>query len=75
MCGHVPEEFIKRARENPHMSQGAFRVLDIGAGKGGDLMKWQKGDINHLVCADIAETSLQQVKRLCDVQYAVSKFR
>ncbi|XP_022646202.1 mRNA cap guanine-N7 methyltransferase-like isoform X1 [Varroa jacobsoni] len=56
------KEFIKRARENPHMSQGAFRVLDIGAGKGGDLMKWQKGDINHLVCADIAETSLQQAK-------------
>ncbi|KAK7084485.1 hypothetical protein SK128_013501 [Halocaridina rubra] len=37
-------------------------VLDLGCGKGGDLRKWQKGNIRHLVCADIAETSLQQCK-------------
>jgi len=35
-------------------------VLDLGSGKGGDLLKWKKGHINHLVCADIAETSVQQ---------------
>ncbi|OQR73168.1 mRNA cap guanine-N7 methyltransferase-like, partial [Tropilaelaps mercedesae] len=56
------KEFIKRARENPYKMHGPFQVLDIGAGKGGDLMKWQKGEINYLVCADIAETSLQQAR-------------
>ncbi|XP_031697866.1 mRNA cap guanine-N7 methyltransferase-like [Anarrhichthys ocellatus] len=26
-------------------------VLDLGCGKGGDLLKWRRGGINHLVCA------------------------
>lgn len=38
-------------------------VLDIGAGKGGDLLKWKKGGIHYLVCADIAETSVEQCKQ------------
>jgi mRNA (guanine-N7-)-methyltransferase len=29
-------------------------------GKGGDLLKWRKGNITHLICADIAETSVKQ---------------
>ncbi|XP_064083203.1 mRNA cap guanine-N7 methyltransferase-like [Macrobrachium nipponense] len=37
-------------------------ALDLGCGKGGDLRKWQKGNIRHLVCADIAETSVEQCK-------------
>ncbi|KAK8382674.1 hypothetical protein O3P69_015476 [Scylla paramamosain] len=37
-------------------------VLDLGCGKGGDLLKWQKGNIQYLVCADIAETSVEQCK-------------
>ena len=58
------EDFIKRARENPYKMRGPFRVLDIGSGKGGDLMKWQKGNIQHLVSADIAEISLEQVRNV-----------
>jgi len=42
---------------------GKRRVLDIGAGKGGDLLKWKKGDIDYLVCVDIAETSVEQCKQ------------
>lgn len=26
-------------------------VLDLGCGKGGDLLKWRRGGISHLVCA------------------------
>lgn len=26
-------------------------VLDLGCGKGGDLLKWRRGNISHLVCA------------------------
>lgn len=35
-------------------------VLDLACGKGGDMLKWKKGEISHLVCADIAALSLQQ---------------
>lgn len=26
-------------------------VLDLGCGKGGDLLKWQKGRVDHVICA------------------------
>jgi len=35
-------------------------VLDLGSGKGGDLLKWKKGRIANLVMADIAATSVEQ---------------
>ncbi|XP_075996272.1 mRNA cap guanine-N(7) methyltransferase isoform X2 [Genypterus blacodes] len=40
-------------------------VLDLGCGKGGDLLKWRRGGIDHLVCADIAEVSVDQ----CRIRY------
>lgn len=46
---------IRKDDHHKHVS-----VLDLASGKGGDLLKWKKGRINHLVCADIAETSVQQ---------------
>ncbi|KAI0241378.1 mRNA cap guanine-N7 methyltransferase [Lamellibrachia satsuma] len=35
-------------------------VLDLCSGKGGDLLKWRKGQIDRLVCTDIASTSVEQ---------------
>ncbi|XP_060081856.1 mRNA cap guanine-N7 methyltransferase-like [Ylistrum balloti] len=35
-------------------------VLDLCCGKGGDLLKWKKGQISKIVCADIAATSVEQ---------------
>lgn len=47
-------------------SHGApLRVLDMCCGKGGDLLKWRRGNITHLVCADIAEVSVDQ----CQARY------
>ncbi|KAG7225284.1 hypothetical protein INR49_007131 [Caranx melampygus] len=40
-------------------------VLDLGCGKGGDLLKWRRGGIDHLVCADIAAVSVEQ----CESRY------
>ncbi|KAI9483348.1 MAG: mRNA capping enzyme-domain-containing protein [Benjaminiella poitrasii] len=37
-------------------------VLDLGCGKGGDLLKMAKARIRHLVAADIADISLQQMQ-------------
>ncbi|XP_068188662.1 mRNA cap guanine-N7 methyltransferase [Antennarius striatus] len=46
-------------------------VLDLGCGKGGDLLKWRKGRIDHLVCADIAAVSVEQ----CQSRYEDMKRR
>uniref|UniRef100_A0A1A9VLX6 mRNA cap guanine-N(7) methyltransferase n=1 Tax=Glossina austeni TaxID=7395 RepID=A0A1A9VLX6_GLOAU len=40
-----------------------MRVLDMCCGKGGDLLKWEKALITHLICTDIAEVSVEQCKR------------
>ena len=33
-------------------------VLDLGCGKGGDLLKWKKGRIDKLVCTGKRETDM-----------------
>ncbi len=49
-------------RDDHRRPRVPLRVLDIGAGKGGDLLKWQKAGADHVVCADIAETSVEQAR-------------
>lgn len=43
-----------------------LRVLDMCCGKGGDLLKWKKGNITHLICTDIAQVSLEQCQQRYD---------
>lgn len=31
-------------------------------GKGGDLFKWKNANITHLICADLAEITVQQCR-------------
>ncbi|KAA0186648.1 hypothetical protein HAZT_HAZT008182 [Hyalella azteca] len=55
-------------RENFHTH--SLAAVDLGCGKGGDLLKWTKSrhilqddaNIGHLICVDIAETSVRQCK-------------
>lgn len=41
------DEFLDRVRESKNRN---IAVLDLGCGKGGDLLKWRKGKIDKLVC-------------------------
>ena len=44
-------------------------ALDLCCGKGGDLLKWKKGNIDYLVCVDIASASVEQCKtRYTDIK-------
>ncbi|KAL8182346.1 UNVERIFIED_CONTAM: hypothetical protein K2H54_053756 [Gekko kuhli] len=52
-------EFLDRVRQRKQN----IAVLDLGCGKGGDLLKWRKGRISKLVCTDIADISVQQCKQ------------
>ncbi|NWR62667.1 MCES methyltransferase, partial [Bucorvus abyssinicus] len=52
-------EFIDRVRQK----KSDITVLDLGCGKGGDLLKWKKGRIKKLVCTDIADISVQQCRQ------------
>ncbi|XP_077208948.1 mRNA cap guanine-N(7) methyltransferase [Paroedura picta] len=59
-------EFLDKVRQRKQN----ITVLDLGCGKGGDLLKWRKGRISKLVCTDIADISVQQCKqRYNDMRY------
>ncbi|KAJ8729278.1 hypothetical protein PYW08_000859 [Mythimna loreyi] len=52
------QEYTEKIREKDYGR--SLKVLDICCGKGGDLSKWQKARVDHVVFADIAEVSVQQ---------------
>lgn len=57
-------EFLTKVKQNNKLGE-PLRVLDMCCGKGGDLLKWEKSGITHLICTDIAEVSIQQ----CEERY------
>ncbi|KAM5222381.1 mRNA cap guanine-N(7) methyltransferase [Ctenodactylus gundi] len=61
-------EFLEKIRQKKSRN---ITVLDLGCGKGGDLLKWRKGRISKLVCTDIADVSVKQ----CQQRYEDMKNR
>lgn len=57
-------EYLNQIKENMRHNS-PIRVMDMCCGKGGDLLKWKKGNISHLICTDIASVSLDQ----CESRY------
>lgn len=57
-------DFLTKVKQNSKLGE-PLRVLDMCCGKGGDLLKWEKSGITHLICTDIAEVSIQQ----CEERY------
>ncbi|EDW77472.1 uncharacterized protein Dwil_GK18308 [Drosophila willistoni] len=55
-------EYMGKIKEQKRVGD-AIRVLDMCCGKGGDLLKWDKASIAHLICTDIAEVSVEQCQR------------
>ncbi|XP_050306647.1 mRNA cap guanine-N7 methyltransferase [Anthonomus grandis grandis] len=64
-------EYLTKIKEGKKQHNAPIRVLDMCCGKGGDLLKWKKGNISHLICTDIAEVSLEH----CKQRYADMKQR
>jgi len=59
-------EFLEKAKKARRRYDEEITVLDLGCGKGGDLLKWQKGRVGHVICADIAEASVEQCRERYD---------
>lgn len=57
----INKYFSKIQQEKAYGSP--LNVLDMCCGKGGDLLKWRKGNVTHLICADIADVSVEQCKQ------------
>lgn len=57
-------EYLTKVKASLKLGE-PLRVLDMCCGKGGDLLKWEKGGITHIICTDIAEISIQQ----CEERY------
>ena len=55
-------EALNQVRRAKGDNRAPVAVLDIGCGKGGDLLKYKIGNISRLICTDIAETSLDQCR-------------
>ncbi|XP_078047084.1 RNA guanine-7 methyltransferase [Augochlora pura] len=58
--GMLISEYINKSGK---VHGSSSRVLDICCGKGGDLMKWSKANVTHVVCADLAESSIEQCQQ------------
>lgn len=54
-------EYLTKIKDGKKYSE-PIRVSDMCCGKGGDLLKWRKGGITHLICSDIANISVDQCK-------------
>lgn len=48
-------EFLEKVRQKKTRD---ITVLDLGCGKGGDLLKWRKGRISKLVCTGKINTGI-----------------
>ncbi|KAJ8982029.1 hypothetical protein NQ317_007739 [Molorchus minor] len=63
-------EYLTKIKEGKKHN-APIRVHDMCGGKGGDLLKWRKGGITHLIISDIASKSLEQ----CQTRYTDMKNR
>lgn len=56
----IKSTLIRNFTPNPRDKR--VSVLDLGCGKGGDLMKWDKADVSSYTGIDLAEVSIDQAR-------------
>ncbi|KAL5276798.1 RNMT family protein [Megaselia abdita] len=66
-------EFLGKIKNSQKLGEH-LRVLDMCCGKGGDLLKYEKAQITHLICTDIADVSIEQCKVRYDQMKGGRKF-
>ena len=54
--------WVKSVLISLYLRGPGLSVLDLAGGKGGDLAKWKRGSIGHLVLADVAHVSVQHAR-------------
>lgn len=64
---NIKRKLIYDARRN------GITLLDVSGGKGGDLDKWQKAGISHVLCADYSYDNLFNEKDSATVRYMKMK--
>ncbi|XP_053999211.1 mRNA cap guanine-N7 methyltransferase [Hylaeus anthracinus] len=52
-------EYIDKVKQDK-VHGSSLKVLDMCCGKGGDLLKWKKGNVTHVICTDLAKISVDQ---------------
>lgn len=50
LCKHSLSYFLGEFIDRVRRKKSDITVLDLGCGKGGDLLKWKKGRIKKIVC-------------------------
>ncbi|XP_066147388.1 mRNA cap guanine-N7 methyltransferase isoform X1 [Euwallacea fornicatus] len=56
-------EYLTKIKDSKKQFNPPIRVFDLCGGKGGDLEKWRKGNVTHVIVSDIAEGSLEDCKQ------------
>lgn len=57
-------EYLQKIKDSSKYG-APIRILDMCCGKGGDLLKWERANVSHVICTDIANVSVEQ----CEVRY------
>uniref|UniRef100_A0A0A9YUQ9 mRNA cap guanine-N(7) methyltransferase n=1 Tax=Lygus hesperus TaxID=30085 RepID=A0A0A9YUQ9_LYGHE len=66
--GMLIDEYLTMIKEKKKKDE-PLRVIDMCCGKGGDLLKWNKGEVNHAILVDIADQSVADAqKRYTDMK-------
>jgi len=62
LIGETRRRHLETRRRHGGDKDEKIVVMDLGCGKGGDLLKWDKSFVGKIVLSDIAEKSLEQCK-------------
>ncbi|BET03141.1 mRNA cap guanine-N7 methyltransferase [Nesidiocoris tenuis] len=67
--GMLIDQYLTVVKSKRKSAQEPIRVIDLCCGKGGDIFKWNKGEVSHVIGVDIADQSIADAqKRYSDMK-------